>query len=65
MPAKQDFSNMAHTEAMLIINQKHLEIREEKVVELKRVKEIWKQRLAYIGLPYLSIIFSFLTTYES
>ena len=63
-PAKQDFSNVAHIEAMLIINLKHLEMHEEKAAELKRMKEIWKQRLVYIGLPHQSIIFAFSTTYE-
>ena len=65
MPAKQDFSNVVHTEAMLIINLKHLEMHEEKFFELKKVKEIWKQRLAYIGLPHQSVISAFLNAYES
>lgn len=63
--AKKDFSNVAHTEALLIINLKHLEMHEEKVVELKKVKEIWKQRLTYIGLPHQSVISTFSTAYES
>ena len=64
-PAKKDFSNMAHTEAMLIINLKHLEMPEEKVAELKKMKEIWKQRFTYIGLPHQSVISTFSTTYET
>ena len=42
VPSKQDFSNVAHTKAMLIINLKHLEMQEEKIDELKKEKEIWK-----------------------
>lgn len=42
MPSRQDFSNVALTNEILIINQKHLEMHEEKVMELKREKEIWK-----------------------
>ena len=38
MSSRQDFSNVTHTKAMLIINQKHLEMHEEKVTELKREK---------------------------
>ena len=63
-PTKQDFSNVAHTEAMLVINLKHLEMHEEKVAELKKVKEIRKEWFSYIGLPHQSIISSFLTAYE-
>ena len=64
-PVRQDFSNVAHTEAMLIINSKHLEMHEEKVVELKKIKEIWKQRFAYIGLPHQSVISAFSAAYET
>jgi hypothetical protein len=48
---------------MLIINTRHLEMQEEKIAELKKTKEIWKQRLTYIGLPHQSIISAFSTTY--
>ena len=65
MPVRQDFSNVAHTEAMLIINLKHLEMHEEKVVELKKIKEVWKQRFAYIGLPHQSVISAFSASYET
>ena len=63
--AKQNFSNVAHTEAMLIINLKHLEMHEEKVAELKKIKEVWKQRFAYIGLPHQSVISAFSAAYET
>ena len=56
---------MAHTEAMLIINSKHLEMHEEKVAELKKIKEIWKQRFTYIGLPHQSVISAFSAAYET
>ena len=56
---------MAHIEAMLIINSKHLEMHEEKVSELKKIKEIWKQRFAYIGLPHQSVILAFSAAYET
>ena len=64
-PAKQDLSNVAHNEAILIINLKHLEMHEEKVVELKKMKEIWKQRFAYISFPHQSVISAFSTAYET
>ena len=37
---KLDFSNIAHVEAMLIINRKHLQMYEEKVRELCKEKEV-------------------------
>ena len=56
---------MAYTEAMVIINLKHLEMHEDKVVDLKKENEIQKQQFTFIGLPHQSIISSFLTTYEA
>lgn len=65
MPTKQDLSSIAHMEAMMIINQKHLEIHEENIGELCKEKEVQKQRIAYFGLSHESVIFSFTTAYES
>ena len=56
---------MAHIEAMLIINLKHLEMHEEKVAKMKKIKEVWKQRFAYISLPHQSVISAFSVAYET
>ena len=65
MLTKKNFLNVAHIEAMLIINLKHLEMHEENMTELKKEKEIQKQRLAYIGLPHQSVTSAFSTAYEA
>lgn len=65
MSTKYEFLNVAYTEALRIINLKHLEMYKEKIAELKKEKEIWKQRLAYIDLPYQSVISAFSTAYEA
>lgn len=65
VPCRHNFSNVAHIEAMLIINLKHLEMHEEKVIELKREKEVLKRRIAYIDLPHQSVILAFTTAYET
>ena len=39
-PVKKDFLNITHVEAMLIINQKHLEMHKGKIAKLKREKEV-------------------------
>lgn len=52
VPTREDFSNISHVEAILIINKKHLEMHEAKITELKREKEVLKRRISYISLPH-------------
>lgn len=48
---------------MVIVCSDHLEVHKEKVMQVIMDKEVWKQRIMHIGLPYFQVILNFLATH--
>lgn len=51
-PTTNEFSKVWRIELMLIVCFDHLEAHKAKVMQVNMDKEVWKQHILYIGLPY-------------
>lgn len=56
-----DFSKVAVIESMLIVCSYDLKIHKAKVMQVNMDKEVWRQRIIHIVLPYFQVILNFLT----
>lgn len=57
-----DFSKVVRIESMLMVCSDHLEEHKAKVSQVNMDKEVWKQCILYIGLPYFQVILNFSAT---
>lgn len=58
-----DLSVIAKIESLLFLCIRHLDSHSDKVAQVHWEKEVWKQRMAHVGLPHNTIIQHFATAH--